>query len=196
MDDWPAIEAFIRRNSFALLISEVEGKPWATHLVLELEENVAGEKKLWGHFSRANPQWKFFNEEKPAMAVFLGPHTYVSSSWYNHVNVPTWNYLAVHVYGKIRFMNETETLELLRRLVDKHEKSVGQSLSVNDMPPDFVKKEMKGLVAFEMTLDSIEGQWKLSQNRNDEDFANIITELERLNNPASREIAGEMKKIM
>src|SRR4051812_15778197 len=99
------IKDFIRKNGFAILVSQCEGKIVATHLPLELNED--GEK-LSGHISRANPQWKNFDQGTEVLAIFNGPHAYISSSWYNHENVPTWNYIAVQVYGKIAIIEGEE----------------------------------------------------------------------------------------
>ena len=195
MNDLPVIEDFIRKNSFATLVTYHEEKPWATHLPLELELNQEGEKALWGHVSRANPQWKSFAGNGEALAIFQGPHTYVSSSWYNHLNVPTWNYIAIHIYGRIRIMSEEESYEILRRLVKKYEVTSANPVSVETMPQDFVKKEMKGIVAFEMSIEKLEGKWKLSQNRDEEDYRTIITELEKLNDTNAAEVASEMRKL-
>ncbi len=195
LNDLPAIEDFIRKNSFAILINQVEEKPWATHLPLELEVNETGEKVLWGHLSKANPQWKSFNDEEQVLAIFQGPHSYISSSWYNHVNVPTWNYIAVHVYGKIKLMNDELVYEHLKRLVNKYEVVSENPVRIETMPPEYVKKEMKGIVGFEIYIEKLEGKWKLSQNRDNENYRNIILELEKLNDVNAALIAEEMKKI-
>src|SRR6187402_3094913 len=98
-EDLASVKEFIQSNGFAILVSEAEGKPWATHLPLVLDTNSEGKDILFGHISKANKQWKDFDPDKEVLAIFSGPHAYISSSWYDHVNVPTWNYLAVHIYG-------------------------------------------------------------------------------------------------
>lgn len=192
--NFPEIENFLRSHSFATLVSMHEQKPWATHIPLELEVNQAGEKVLWGHLSKANPQWKSFDENETVMAVFLGPHTYISSSWYDHVNVPTWNYIAVHVYGKVRIVEGEELHESLRRLVNKYEVIAHSPVSVDTMPEEFVRKEVKGIVGLEISMDKIEGNWKLSQNRDDANYNQIILELEKLHDLNAQQVADEMKK--
>ena len=192
--NFPEIENFLRSHSFATLASMHEQKPWATHIPLELEVNQAGEKVLWGHLSKANPQWKSFDENETVMAVFLGPHTYISSSWYDHVNVPTWNYIAVHVYGKVRIVEGEELHESLRRLVNKYEVIAHSPVSVDTMPEEFVRKEVKGIVGLEISMDKIEGNWKLSQNRDDANYNQIILELEKLHDLNAQQVADEMKK--
>ena len=115
------IEAFISKNTFAVLVTYDGQKPVATHLPLELETAINGEKVLRGHIARGNPQWRSFENNHQALAIFSGPHSYVSSSWYNHINVPTWNYIAVHVYGQIKILTEEEVYASLKNLINKYE---------------------------------------------------------------------------
>lgn len=193
--DLPEVEKFLQQHSFAALISFHEGRHWATHLPLELEVNAQGEKVLWGHLSRANPQWKSFTENRTVMAIFTGPHAYISASWYDHVNVPTWNYMAVHVYGKVKLLEGEQLQEALRRLVNKYEMQSENPVSVDTMPKEFLQKEMKGVVGFEISIDSMEAAWKLSQNRDDANYSQIIAELEKLNSLNASQVADEMKKL-
>lgn len=194
--DFPEIEKFLKQHSFAALISLHEGKHCATHLPLELEINSLGEKVMWGHLSKANPQWKSFDENGEVMAIFTGPHSYISSSWYDHVNVPTWNYIAVHVYGKVKLIEGDQLYEALRRLVNKYEVISKNPVSIDTMPVEFVRKEIKGVVGFEISVEKIEAAWKLSQNRNDANYLNIIAELEKLNDLNATLVAEEMKKTI
>src|SRR5690349_18720896 len=98
-DNNPAsIRKFIHENGFGILVSITGGQLWATHIPIMLSDDGT---KLIGHVSRGNKQWKDFGTQE-VLTIFSGPHTYVSSSWYDHENVPTWNYLTVHVYGTIR----------------------------------------------------------------------------------------------
>ena len=93
------IRAFLKENAFGILINQTNGKLWATHIPMELDYNSEGKEILHGHLSKENPQGIAFEENTEVLAVFTGPHAYISSSWYNHENVPTWNSTAVHVYG-------------------------------------------------------------------------------------------------
>lgn len=192
--DLVEIVKFIREHSFANLVSNFEGKPWATHIPLELEENEKGEYSLSGHISRANPQWESFSNGETVLAIFQGPHSYVSSSWYNHVNVPTWNYIAVHVYGSLRILSDEEQYQKLKAMVDRYEKVSKQPIDLDKMPADMMAGYMKGIVGFEMNIDKIEGKWKMSQNRDKEDQNSIIRELELLGELNSTLIAEEIKK--
>ena len=191
----PELEAFIRENPFAILVNQHDGKPWATHIPVELEKNESGENVLWCHVAKANLQWKVFENNPDALVIFSGAHHYISSSWYNHINVPTWNFIAVHVYGKVKIMSEENFLEALRRLVHRYETASKNPVSVETMPQDFVQRLIKGAVGFEISIDKIEGKWKLSQNRDDESALNVIRELEELNDYNAQNIADEMKKL-
>jgi transcriptional regulator len=190
---------FIREQSFALLVMTNEaGVPIATHLPIELHVSVDGVTKLVGHMSKANPQAKLLGDVS-ALAVFSGPHAYISSSWYDHVNVPTWNYIAVHVYGKTRVLTDDETLELLRHQVDKYETAsacpnAARPVSIESMTEAYVRREMRGLVAFEMAIDTIQGATKLSQNRDDANHTAIVSQLRQRDDAGSHRIADEMEK--
>ena len=189
------IEKFISENSFACLVNTHEGKPWATHIPIELELDIDGVSILSGHISRANPQWKSFSNGETVMAIFQGPHSYVSSSWYNHINVPTWNYIAVHIYGRMRILNDEEQYKKLQAMVVRYESKVEKPIDLDKMPAEMMDKYMKGIVGFEMSMDKIEGKWKMSQNRDDEDKQSIISELEKLKEVNALLVAAEMKKM-
>lgn len=190
-EDKEKILEFIKGNGFPALVSHDGEKLLATHLPIEVIENSDGSLTILGHMSRANPQWKTLGEQE-VLLIFQGAHTYISPRWYNHVNVPTWNYVMVHVYGKIKILEGDEVHALLSQLVHKHESATGYTLE--GLPEDFVKKEMKGVVGFAMTVTKIDAGYKLSQNRDDESYKNIVTELEKREDGDSVKIAEEMKK--
>jgi len=191
-NDGSTINDFIRHHGFGILVSQSDNKMVATHIPLELS---ADEAKLTGHIAKANPQWKNFQSNSEVMVIFPGPHAYVSSSWYDHENVPTWNYIAVHVYGKIEIIEGEQLLECLKHLVDKYETGSEHPVSVEKMSPEYVRKSIQGLVGFEITITSIEAAYKLSQNRDRKNYINIISELEKRGDHSSHEVADEMKKI-
>jgi transcriptional regulator len=189
--DAEEIVNFIRHNSFGVLVSQKESKLTATHIPLELSEDKT---KLRGHMAKANPQWQNFSDGKEVLAIFNGPHTYVSSSWYDHENVPTWNYIAVHVYGTISIM-EGDALRLaLKELVDKYESKVENPISMEKMSPAYVDRAIKGLVGFEISITNIEASYKLSQNRDDKNHAAIVSQLEKRSDYDSKEVAEAMRK--
>jgi transcriptional regulator len=187
------IKKFLRENSFGILINQTNGRLCATHIPLELDINKEGKDILYGHISKDNPQWSGFTDNVLVLAIFSGPHSYISSSWYDHENVPTWNYIAVHVYGKIKIIEGEAVTESLKKLVDKYELNSANPVRVEDLS----KKTMmqtRGIVAFEIEMTEIQATKKLSQNRDKKNLQNIISELEKTNNNQSFAIANEMKK--
>lgn len=177
IEDRTVIAQFIKETGLATLISRGSEHPLATHIPLELELNEKGEEVLWGHISKANPQWKDFAKNDSVLAIFLSPvHHYISSSWYNHPNAPTWNYLSVHITGRLTIIEGDKLWESVRRLTNRYEQSSKNPVSLDTLP-ESVQKQMNGIVGFEISLDKVEAAFKLSQNRNDEDFNNIIREL-------------------
>ena len=181
---------FIRKNSFGMLVSEVGNRPWATHIPFILNDERT---KLTSHISRGNVQWKHFSPEKEVMVAFLGPDAYVSSSWYNHENVPTWNYMAVHVYGHLRIIEGGELKASLEQMMDHFEAGSDHPVSLDKMTPAYVEREVRGIVAFEITINQIDAVFKLSQNRDKEDYENIIAELNKKEDGKARKVAKEMK---
>lgn len=186
------IQEFIHQNGFGILVNQTDGKLWATHIPLLLEEKD-GKQLLVGHVSKENPQAESFKTNDEVLAIFSGAHTYISSSWYDHENVPTWNYLAVHVYGKVKIHSPEESIEALKTLVDKYEAKSENPVRVEDLS----KKTMlqaRGIVSFEIEITSIEAKKKLSQNRDDKNYKNIIAKLENSKDSQAIAVAGEMKK--
>lgn len=190
-EDHARIVEFLKANGFPALVSHDGEKLVATHLPVEIVENADGSLTVLGHMSRANPQWKSFGEQE-VLLIFQGAHTYISPRWYNHVNVPTWNYMNVHIYGKVRMLEGEELYALLSDLVKKHESITGYSME--GLPADFVEKEIKGVAGFALNVTRIDAAYKLSQNRDDESYTNIVRELEKRSDDASHEIAQEMKQ--
>lgn len=187
------IERFLQENSFGILINQTNGKLWATHIPFELGTNKEGKAILEGHISKENLQWNGFLENNEVLAVFSGPHSYISSSWYDHENVPTWNYIAVHVYGKIKIIEGQAVIDSLKKLVDKYEQKYENPTRIEDLSQKTML-QARGIVAFEIEIDEIQATRKMSQNRDSKNYKNIITELEKNNTPDSFATANEMKK--
>jgi transcriptional regulator len=183
------LKDFIRKNGFGIVVSTVDGKLWATHIPLILVGD-----KLQGHISRGNKQWRALPQNEEVMVIFLGPHTYVSSSWYDHENVPSWDYVAVHVYGKAHIQSEEELIESLRQLTNKYEKDSVHPISVDTMSEKFVHAELRGTIGFEITIERMEASYKLSQNRDEKNHTQIISELEKRGDENSVSVANEMRK--
>ena len=186
------IHKFIHDNGFAILVNQTNGKLWATHIPLVLEEKD-GKQILVGHVSKLNPQGESFKTNDDVLAIFSGAHTYISSSWYDHENVPTWNYLAVHVYGKVTILNHEETVNSLKQLVDKYEVISKNPVRLEDFS-EKTMREARGIIGFTIEITSIEAVKKMSQNRDAKNYQNIIQELEKTKDNQAIAVAEEMKK--
>ncbi|GEJ46990.1 MULTISPECIES: FMN-binding negative transcriptional regulator [unclassified Chryseobacterium] len=192
-EDYNLMREIIKENSFALLISSVD-KIRATHSMMMLNEDNPEKAYIETHISRANPQAKILKNGDEVLCDFLGAHTYISSSWYDHINVSTWNYEAVQVYGKVEVMSHDELYAHLDKLTSKYESFQQCPMMVKDMGREFVEKEMKGAFGIKIIPTEIFIKQKLSQNRKENDFNNIITQLEQSDDNA-RKIAEKMKLI-
>ena len=191
-EDREKIIEFLRQNEFATVVTHDGEKPTASHLLVEVID-LDDRLLLNCHMSRANPQWRTFEHNADVLVIFQGAHTYISPTWYNHINVPTWNYQAVHVYGRVRIVDDyDETYHLLERLISRHE--VGSHYKLETLPPDFVAKEIKGIVAFQIEVTRIEANYKLSQNRNDQDYHTIVARLDERNDEMSHGVAEAMRE--
>ena len=192
-EDFAQVQQFLHDHPFALVVSQTgSGVPEATHLPIVLEQNEAGQAVLVGHFARGNPQWQSLAAAGKALVVFSGAHHYISSAWYGHANVPTWNYIAVHVSGPARLQSPEETAQALTRLMARYEPPAHSPASLEKLPPAVVKRELAGIVGFEIQIANLEAAYKLSQNRNDADFASIVAELDALKNPDAAAVAAAM----
>ena len=191
-EDQELMKEIIREHSFALLISDKE-KLAATHAMFLLNEN-GGNFYLETHISKANFQAKVLKDGDEVLCDFLGAHSYISSSWYNHQNVSTWNYEAVQVRGKVKLMNDDELYEHLRKLTFKYEKVQKCPMLVENMGDDYVRKEMKGAFGINIFPTEIYVASKLSQNRNEANAERIISNLIEADDSDSKKIAEKMKK--
>ena len=194
-EEEPEIIEFIRKHAFATLVTQVNQRPLATHLPLILDQNDAGQPVLTGHLARANQQWKAFSDQPEVLVMFQGPHAYISSSWYNHENVPTWNYLAVHVYGKIRIISDDELWNHLKKLVDTYEEGRRNQVRIEKMSKNYLEGQIRALVGFEIIISEVQASAKLSQNRDETNYENIITELEKSKFHLDQEVSAEMRKL-
>jgi transcriptional regulator len=161
--DLSKLHDFIEQNSFGSLVSQVEGLPFASHLPFLLERTTGPYGTLVGHMARANPQWREAGGQT-ALAIFSGPHAYVSPTWYEAEQVvPTWNYTAVHAYGQIHLIeDEAALLTIVQRFVDVYEQAMPQPWSF-DGSGTFVKRVLAQIVGFRIQIERIEGKWKLNQ---------------------------------
>lgn len=192
-NDINEIHDFLKSNSFGILINTINGKPWGTHIPLELGKNSNDANVLVGHIAKANLQSKNLIDGDEVLCIFNGPHSYISSSWYQQEEVPTWNYIAVHVYGTVKIQTSEELLTSLHELVNKYEQQSEHPISLNDMS-DKTMRQVSGIIGFEIEINDIQAVNKLSQGRS-HDHPKIISELEK-QGPSEKAVADEMKKRM
>jgi transcriptional regulator len=185
------LHGWMRRFPFALLVTAAGGEYAATHLPLWLDAGAGPQGTLYGHVARANPHWRSCDGATPALAVFSGPHAYVSPRWYAQPNVPTWNYLAVHAEGRPRRIDDgDEVLGLLERLTEVYEGPGGFAA----LPRDLVARMSRGIVAFALPIERLAGKAKLSQNKSAADRAGVIAALSGQDDPHARELAAWMQR--
>jgi transcriptional regulator len=183
--DVAVLHELIRNAGAATLVTSTADGMEANHLPLLLDPGDGPHGALLGHFARVNPQWRRFDPKAAALAIFTGPEAYVSPSWYpgkaeHGKAVPTWNFIAVHVYGALEILdNAAKTRDIVARLTDRHEAGRAEPWRVDDAPADYLQAMLKGIVGFRLRIDRLEGKRKLSQNRSAEDQASVIAGLRR-----------------
>jgi transcriptional regulator len=193
--DRTTILDFIKEHPFAFLTgSGSAGKPVATQVPVLFEEKN-GDLFLQGHIMRNTDHHKAFQENPNALVVFTGPSTYVSASWYSNPQIgSTWNYMSVHISGKLRYMEHDELVKFMKKLTLKFEKGNRDSKTIYDnLPDDFLRKMLPAITGFEIKADKIDNVFKLSQNRDEKSYLNIISKLEEQGGNSAA-IAREMKK--
>ncbi|HWZ14466.1 MAG TPA: FMN-binding negative transcriptional regulator [Mucilaginibacter sp.] len=191
--DKQEIVAFMQRYSFATIISVKDGLPVATHLPFLVKEK--GDKIiLSSHFAKANPQSADIIGTT-ALVIFTEPHAYISPKNYEKVeSVPTWNYLAVHAYGKCTLLDgEQNKAAVLQEMIQYYD--AGYLNQWNSLPDDYKQRMMKGIVAFEMVVDDLQAKKKLGQNRSKAERENIINNLSKAQDSNEKEIAEYMKSL-
>ncbi|MFC4767795.1 FMN-binding negative transcriptional regulator [Effusibacillus consociatus] len=183
---------FIKENSFGIMFAQLNGQPFATHLPFLLDENSGDNGILSGHMAKANPHWKEIHNQR-ILVVFQGPHAYISPTWYGEPNtVPTWNYVAVHVYGKMVLIQDKDSLkEIIRDSVQFYEPS---SSIVDRLDEEFFDNLLNAVVGFRIEIDQIEGKWKLSQNHSEERQRRVTQALKKQEDPNSKQIANLMER--
>jgi transcriptional regulator len=195
-DDLPTLHALMRDYSFATVVTQHEGMPFASHLPLMLAADEGPYGTLVGHMARANPQWRDFDASQDVLVIFQGPHAYVSPSWYGEdpANVPTWNYAAVHAYGSPRLITDDDACRaLLDSLVRTHEAPFTTPWRLQ-MPEAERHKKMQGIVTFAIRITRLEGKLKLSQNRSLADQQRVAATLQQSADPVSRDVGTLMQQ--
>jgi transcriptional regulator len=191
-EDRPEVlHAAIREHAFATLVAEGADGLIANHLPFLLDETRG---VLRGHVARANPVWKEARTDREALVIFQGPNAYITPSWYatkaaTGKVVPTWNYLAVHVRGRLEFFDDTEKLRaLVTDLTGKHEAGRAAPWAVTDAPAAFIDAALRAIVGVELAITRIDGKWKMSQNRDAADREGVRAGLRPENSPVADHI--------
>lgn len=197
-DRVPVLHDAIRHLAFGTLVTAGPKGLEATHLPMLLDEEPAPLGTLCGHVARANPQWRAMESGGPSLAIFLGPHAYITPSWYSTKRetgkvVPTWNYLAVHAHGEAEVFTDPARLRAhVGRLTDTHEGGRPRPWGVADAPADFVDGLLRSIVGFTLRIARLEGKWKMSQNRPAGDQTGVYEGLTAEGEPAQRAVAEIM----
>lgn len=194
--DLAVLQGFIESHSFGLLVSQVDGSPFASHLPFLLDRNAGPQGTLIGHFARANPQWRP-DAGQTALAVFSGPHAYISPTWYAADQVvPTWNYVAVHAYGKLCVVEERDALlDIVRDMVEVYERNMPQPWSF-DPGSTFIERLLAQIVGFRMEIERLEGKWKLNQNHPYERRERVVQALREQDGENARAVAALMQNTL
>jgi transcriptional regulator len=189
----------IRASGLATLVTLTNDGLLASHVPMLLDPSPAPYGTLLGHVAVANPHAEPPPPGVEALAIFTGPDAYVSPSWYQTRKdtgkvVPTWNYVAIHAYGKLEVFRDRETLrEVVRRLTEKHEAGLRDPWSMDEAPKDFMESQLKGIAGFRLTITRLQGKWKMSQNRAPQDRAGVIRALSESDDAMKQSVAKLVK---
>jgi len=174
--------------AFGMIVTVKEGIPFANHIPLMIDGNEP--ITIYGHMAISNEQWRHFNENTDVLVIYQGPHAYISPSYYENKGVPTWNYSAVHMYGKASVISDKQrTAKLIEDLSHKYEKGKD-----NPWQPNYSPAALNGIVGFEIEVERIEAKSKLSQNKPEGDRKKIITSLRNCAGEAESAVAQLMEK--
>ena len=189
------LHSFIEQNSFGLLVSQDGDRPFVTHLPFLLDRDAGNNGTLIGHMARANPQWRQLAEQT-SLVVFSGPHAYISPSWYETADVvPTWNYTAVHAYGRVQIIDDQSSLlDIVQKSVAIYERSMPQPWRLD--VSTYAERLLAQIVGFRIEIVSIEGKFKLNQNHPIERREKVIRALRRQGGEDAKAIAEMMQETL
>lgn len=194
VEDVPTLHDFMERHSFATLFGVLDGALFATHIPLLIDRARGPKGTILGHVAAPNPHGKLFDGKSAGLAVFTGPHAYVSPSWYSSANVvPTWLYTAVHAYGAPRVLDDpTVVRALLERMVEFYESGFERPWRLASQTENYLEGMQRGIVAFEMPIERIEGKFKLNQTKSAADRRGTIAGLQGCRDSMAHEVAELM----
>ena len=196
----PVMQEFMVAHPFATLVTMGAAGLFASHIPMVFEDDGSQFGVLRAHISRANTQWRDFTPTVDALAIFAGDHHYITPSWYSEngehaKQVPTWNYAVVHAYAPLRIIEDAQwLLAHVSRLTDIHEAASPAPWKVSDAPQDFVERLLRGIIGLELPIRRLEGKWKISQNRSEQERNEVIEGLTKLNTHESLAMKALMKK--
>ena len=197
-DDLATLHQQMRATRLPTLVSHGPNGLLASHLPLLLEPTEGQYGTLYGHFARANPQWRDLADGSPALVIFQGAEAYISPSWYaakaEHGKVvPTWNYISVQAHGRAEVFDDAERLlQLVSCLSALHEAERPQPWAVGDAPRDYIDSMLRAIVGFTLPIERLDGKWKLGQNRSQADQAGVREGLAASHDPRDRELAARI----
>lgn len=191
MKDYENIKDFITANNFATIVTNHGSTPTASHLPLNIKER---EDSLYlsGHFAKANKQWQTIDGNDKILIIFSGAHGYISSTWYETEDVPTWDYQSVHAYGTGQLLNEEQLKKELSMLLNRYESNHLNGATWENLS-EKTKQQIKGIIGFKVKVDKLEAAYKLSQNRSQNDKENIMKELKQTGKSLNSLLADVIK---
>jgi transcriptional regulator len=200
-EDLSVLHDAIRQSGLATLVTLGADGMEASHVPMLLDPEPAPFGTLHGHIARSNAQWQRAAADAHALAIFLGPDAYVSPSWYATKRetgkvVPTWNYVAIHVYGLVRFFDDARRLHAhITKLTERQEARRAAPWAVTDAPEDYIRGQLKRIIGFEIPIARVEGKWKMSQNRPAQDRVGVVEGLLREGGPAEAGVAKIVAEV-
>jgi transcriptional regulator len=195
------LQAEVEKIGFGTLVTNGKGGLRASHIPMMIDKSSSKKGTLFGHIARGNAQWREAGTNSEGLAIFLGPDAYITPRWYQTTKdtgevVPTWNYVAIHVRGPISFFDNAEKLRVfVTKLTRRYEDESEGPWRIEQAPPKYINTELKLIVGFEMPIASIEGKWKLSQNRSKADREGVKKGLKVRGGPRDEEVLGKMKGL-
>lgn len=194
--DREVVIEFVRQHPFAVLVGTGDnGRPAATHIPVFIDEREDG-LVLSGHMMRNTDHYKTFIQSPGALVIFNGPHAYISASWYTKPHTAsTWNYMTVHARGNLHFTDTPKLLQILQRTQDHFENNPDSGVNFKDLPDEYIQRLIGAIAGFEIKVETLDHLFKLSQNRDQESYQNIIDKLHIQGGEAAG-VAAEMQKRM
>lgn len=200
-DNLATLQAQIAQTPLAILVTQGDHGPQASHLPLLFEPQQGERGTLHGHFARANSHWQALASGAEVLVIFPGAQAYVSPGYYpskaeDHKVVPTWNYIAVHAHGQAEVYDDPQRLRsLLEALTQKHEQGRAAPWSLDQAPTDYLDRMLGAIVGFSLPIERLEGKWKLSQNQTPANFAGVQQGLATSPQPDAQAVAQVMESL-